>query len=210
MSLSSLAYAIRKSEELNFSTVNFKHLDILNLRNIKKTFDIVEVMGVLHHMEDPMLGLETILGNINPGGLLRIGLYSKKARENISRIRKDILELNIQANKSSMLSFRNKIKGSEINCYEEIFLSSDAYSSSGFRDLIFHEHELYFDLEDIKNFIKKYDLHFCGFDDEELNSRFQNIYGFSELQNLDKWIIIENNNEKTFSKMYQFWCQKIS
>ena len=209
LSLSSLAYAIRKSKELKFSNIHFNHLDILNLKKINANFDIVEVMGVLHHMENPMQGLESILNCIKPGGLLRIGLYSKKARENITRIKKDMTKLDIQADKNSMLSFRNKIKKLKINLYDEIFQSNDAYSLSGFRDLIFHEHELYFNLDDIKNFIKKYNLHFCGFDNDELNSKFINMFGFEELQNLDKWANIENNNKKYFSRMYQFWCQKV-
>ena len=68
-----------KSKELKFSNIHFNHLDILNLKKINANFDIVEVMGVLHHMENPMLGLESILNCIKPGGLLKIGLYSKKA-----------------------------------------------------------------------------------------------------------------------------------
>ena len=50
LSLSSLAYAKRKTNELGFTNVDYLQADILHLHQLGKEFDIIESGGVLHHM----------------------------------------------------------------------------------------------------------------------------------------------------------------
>ena len=45
---------------------------------------------VLHHGENPFEGWTVLTNKLKPGGLMRIGLYSKVARENIQKIRDHI------------------------------------------------------------------------------------------------------------------------
>ena len=57
LSKKSLAYAKRKIEEANIDNVELLHSDILELKNYNKRFDVIECMGVIHHMESPIEGL---------------------------------------------------------------------------------------------------------------------------------------------------------
>ena len=61
LSLSSLAYAKRKIEEIGYKKIEFLQGDILNLKKLNRKFDIIECMGVLHHMKEPMKGLKILL-----------------------------------------------------------------------------------------------------------------------------------------------------
>ena len=61
MSLTSLAYAKRKIKEAGFRNIELLQSDILNLKNLKRKFDIIESVGVLHHMKEPLKGLEILL-----------------------------------------------------------------------------------------------------------------------------------------------------
>ena len=70
LSISSLAYAQRKTEELGISNIKYMQADILDLRELNQKFDIIESTGVLHHMEDPMAGWKVLVGCLNPGGLM--------------------------------------------------------------------------------------------------------------------------------------------
>jgi len=56
LSLSSLAYAKRKTEELGFQNIDYMQADILDLGKLDRKFDIIESVGVLHHMDEPMAG----------------------------------------------------------------------------------------------------------------------------------------------------------
>ena len=90
LSLSSLAYAKRKVEEIKLDNVKFLHADILNLKNLNKKFDIIECAGVLHHMKDPLEGLKILTELLEPHGFMRLGLYSELARNDIIKIREYI------------------------------------------------------------------------------------------------------------------------
>ena len=83
LSLASLSYAKRKVEELGLKNIDFLHADILQLKDLKKKFDVIECVGVLHHMHDPLQGLKILVDLLEPNGLLLIGLYSEKARQDI-------------------------------------------------------------------------------------------------------------------------------
>ena len=86
LSLQSLAYAKRKTDELGFDNIEYLHADILELNKLKKKFDVIECVGVLHHMEKPMKGLEILLNLLEPHGFMKLGLYSDKARLHIVHI----------------------------------------------------------------------------------------------------------------------------
>ena len=60
LSLSSLAYAKRKTKELNINNIEYMQADILDLGKLKKQFDIIESSGVLHHMKNPMAGWQVL------------------------------------------------------------------------------------------------------------------------------------------------------
>ena len=110
LSLSSLAYAKRKTEELGIENINHMQADILDLRQLNKQFDIIESSGVLHHMDNPMAGWKALKDCLKPGGLIKIGLYSEIARQHIVEMRKEIGNAGIGSSYATMTSFREKVK----------------------------------------------------------------------------------------------------
>ncbi len=110
LSLSSLTYAKRKTEELDIENIDYMQADILDLCKLNKKFDIIESTGVLHHMDNPMKGWKALTECLKPGGLMRIGLYSELARHNILKIREEISQTGIGSRHAEMRSFRNIIK----------------------------------------------------------------------------------------------------
>ena len=89
LSLSSLAFAIRKSKELNITNIEYLQSDLLDITKLKMKFDIIECCGVLHHMKRPLLGWKSLCNSLKPNGLLKIALYSKKARQNVKKIQEE-------------------------------------------------------------------------------------------------------------------------
>ncbi len=210
LSLTSLSYALRKTEEYGFTNIEYRYADILDLDKRQKQFDIIESVGVLHHMSDPLAGWQTLVECLKPGGLIKIGLYSELARSYIAGIRAEIGPKFIGSSTDDIRSFRKSILNSTQSSYQEIFASSDFYSLSSLRDLLFHVKEHRFTIPEIKAALLDLGLVFCGFEGDQIISQFQHAFPSSDdLYDLDKWFIYERANPKTFGRMYQFWCQKI-
>lgn len=209
LSLSSLAYAQRKTEELGIKNIEYIRSDILNLKKLDKQFDIIESVGVLHHMNDPMAGWKALVDCLKDGGVMKIGLYSELARKQIVEIRNEISRLGIGSSDAEMRSFRQALIEPERDCFEEIRYSSNFYSLSELRDLLFHIQEHRFDIPQINECLDKLGLKFCGFNKKAAVQKFrQSNNEPKDLYDLYKWQRFEEANPDTFAGMYQFWCQK--
>ena len=168
------------------------------------------MVGVLHHMDDPYNGWKCLKGCLRDDGLMYIGLYSELARQNIKLIRNGIKKMNIYPDKKNIINFRNKIIKSNEKKYHDLKNSTDFYSLSALRDLIFHFQEHTFTLDKIEQILEKLNMKFIGFEDTYVLEKFK-FFKKSENQiyNLEDWKRFENKNPRIFAGMYQFWCQKI-
>ena len=209
LSLASLAYAQRKSNELCLTNTDYLLADILRLNQIGKEFDIIESVGVLHHMDEPMAGWRILAGLLKPGGLMKIGLYSELARQHIVEIRKEITALGVGTSESDIRKFRQSLAESDDENHQLLITSGDFSSLSTIRDLLFHVQEHRFTLPQIKNCLDELGLKFCGFEDNEAILNFRELHGKeADIYDLELWHQYEERNPRAFSGMYQFWCQK--
>ena len=86
----------------------------------------------------------------------------------------------------------------------------DFYNLSNLRDLLFHVQEHRFTIPQIKECLYELGLKFCGFEEKQVVSHFQQINkAKDDTYDLDKWEAYEEANPRAFAGMYQFWCQKI-
>ncbi len=210
LSFNSLAYAKRKAEELNCQNINFIQGDLLDLRKLDKKFDIIESVGVLHHMDDPLAGWKSLTDCLKKDALMLIGLYSEKARENIANIREKINSSKIKTTQKNIINFRKDIFDNPNTKWDSIKYSPDFYSTSGVRDLLFHIKEHRFTIPKIEKYMKDLNIKFLGFEDTYVIKKFKEVYDENnDIYNLNKWEEYEKNNPRIFSGMYQFWCKKI-
>ena len=199
LSLSSLAYAMRKTEELGITNIEYLQADILDLGKLGRQFDIVESAGVLHHMDDPMAGWSVLTDCLKPAGLMMIALYSEVARQNIVKMRDEIRRSDIGVSNSAMRSFRQNIIGSDQEHHKQILSSSDFYSLSTLRDLLFHVQEHRFTIPQIQTCLTELGLSFCGFEKHRIVKAFRSQNPDSDdLYGLEKWHAFEQDNPPDF------------
>ena len=211
LSLSSLSYAKRKTEELRIQNIDYMQADILDLGKLRRQFDIVESVGVLHHMDDPLSGWRVLTDCLKPGGLMKIGLYSEMARQHIVEMRQEISKAGIGSSDAAMKSFRTTVMESDKSHHKKILISSDFYSLSTLKDLLFHVQEHRFTIPQIQDCLAELGLKFCGFESPYIVSHFKLTNAIAgDPYDLDKWQIYEEANPRAFAGMYQFWCQKIT
>ena len=210
LSLASLAYAKRKTTELGITNLEYLQADILKLNNLEQEFDIIESAGVLHHMDEPMAGWRVLTDLLKPGGLMMIGLYSELARQHIVEVRKEITALRLGTSEAEIREFRRLLAESNNENHQLLTKSSDFFSLSQLRDLIFHVQEHRFTLPQIKNSLDELGLKFCGFVTKDAISNFKELHGEeADIFDLTLWHQYEESNPSTFIGMYEFWCQKL-
>ena len=209
LSITSLKYAKRKTEELGIKNIEYIQHDILDLKKLNRKFDIIICAGVLHHMNNPLKGWSILTSCLHEGGLFYIGLYSKFARKELNSLREEISEKGIKYNNAQIKSYRALLIRSILDRNKWVINSQDFYSTSMFRDFLFHTQEKQFTLPEIKKTISDLGLIFCGFADFRILNLFKKENKSScDLHDLDKWHLFESNNPHIFRGMYQFWCQK--
>lgn len=171
LSRASLRYGKRSAEFFGYPGIDFVQGDILEVGALETTFDYIESGGVLHHMADPNAGLRALANVCRPGGVLRISLYSKKARAAIGRSRpiiramaKDFSAKEMRKARHEFIDYalRRDIPQSSVL---PVFSAFDFYSLSMLRDLLFHSQEIYYDIPMVAHFAEQAGLRFCGFVD---------------------------------------------
>ncbi|MDB2341183.1 tetratricopeptide repeat protein [Candidatus Pelagibacter bacterium] len=210
LSLASLAYAKRKTAELGITNLEYLQADILKLDQLDQEFDIIESVGVLHHMNEPMAGWRVLTDLLKPGGLIMIGLYSELARHPIVEVRKEITLHKVGTSDVDIRKFRRSLAESNDKNHQLLTKWGDFFSLSMLRDLIFHVQEHRFTLLQIKNCINELGLKFCGFDNKDTILNFRKLHGEeADIYDLALWHQYEKSNPRAFTRMYQFWCQKL-
>jgi len=213
LSLTSLAYAKRKTEELNINNIEYMQADILQLKKLNKKFDIIESSGTLHHMKDPVKGLKVLLDILVPHGFLKLGLYSETARKEIVEAREFIKKKNYKNTTKDIKICRQDIINKKVNpIISKISISTDFYSISSVRDLLFHVQEHRFTIPQISKILKDLNLEFLGFyfSDLIVKKKFSESFPDDKKNtSLENWHQFEINNPDTFTRMYQFWVRKI-
>jgi Flp pilus assembly protein TadD/SAM-dependent methyltransferase len=212
ISLSSLGYAKSKTESLGMHNIEYGQADILKLAGIDRSFDVIESIGVLHHLGNPFKGWRVLLSLLRPGGFMRIGLYSAKARRDVTDARAFIAERGYGSMPEDIRRCRQAIIARAAgDLARGVTERWDFYSTSGCRDLLFHVQEHQFELAEIKSFLKDEQLVFIGFENIPGPMIKEYLRWFPEdaaMTDLDNWDALEKQHPTVFGSMYRFWIQK--
>jgi 2-polyprenyl-3-methyl-5-hydroxy-6-metoxy-1,4-benzoquinol methylase len=208
LSLGSLGYAKRKLPVRLSDRLDYAQGDILKLGGIGRSFDMIDVTGVLHHMRDPFEGWRILLSLLRPRGIMHLGFYSEVARADVVAARAFIAERGYTTTVADIRRCRQDLLQTPLG---SVVRYSDFFSMSECRDLLFHVQEIRMTIPAIKAFIDSHGLKFIGFDLNEpaaqgLRALFADA-GWS-MSDLGKWDVVEAKFPNTFGSMYQFWVQK--
>jgi SAM-dependent methyltransferase len=209
LSRTSLAYGARMAAHLGLQRVRFAQADILALDVLDQRFALIESGGVLHHLADPLAGWAVLRRLLRPDGLMRIGLYSERARASVVAARALIAAEGYGSTLEGIRAARARIAGLPADHPAAgIAYCWDFYSQSGFRDLAMHVQEHRFTLPRLAASLDALDLRFVGFSvSAAVLERFRARFPAPGAElDLACWDQFEAEEPWTFAAMYQFWC----
>lgn len=213
LSRASLAYAQRKTREMAVAGIEYGQADLLQLGTWTRQFDLIECSGVIHHLADPWEGWRILRSRLRRGGLMKIGLYSAIARQDIVRARSVVAARGYRATPEDIRRCREDlVNEGASNPLGFALTSQDFFSASGCRDLLFHVQEQHMNLLQIADFLKEQRLRFLGFQvDPTVLHRYRMRFPDDRAAiNLAHWDRFERDHPDTFASMYQFWVQAVS
>jgi 2-polyprenyl-3-methyl-5-hydroxy-6-metoxy-1,4-benzoquinol methylase len=202
LSSSALAWGKMQAERLG-SEINWQQGDLLEIGQLGLSFDVIECSGVLHHMDNPLAGLKALTRVLKVGGLIKIALYSRTARQQISQLRQQLHPL--PDNDQDLRALRGDIlRQQNLPQWQNILISPDFYSLSTCRDLLCHEQEWVFDIAAIEPWLEQAGLQWVGMLAPE---QYSGPASAADLTPAD-WALIEQQQPDLFSGMYQFYARK--
>ncbi len=206
LSRASLAYAARRAQLHGIDNVRFVCCDLLEVGDLGQRFDHIESVGVLHHLGDPEQGLRALQSVLNPGGTLKLGLYSEAAREDVNVVRRSFAgretppgDDEVRALRFAMLSGLQEGTRSRLLDFRDFFTLNEC------RDLLFHPQEHQFTVAGIRDLLARVALDFLGFEVKfSQGARYAERFPGAPADDLDNWATLEHESPRLFSGMYQF------
>ena len=212
LSVASLAYGMRMARELNIDNLSFIQGDLVHTSKLGRRFQVIECSGVLHHMANPEAGWQALVECLEPGGVMKVGLYSERASVDVIAARNVIETRGLKPSTQNIKKFRTEILNA--NPGDSLYplrYSEDLYTLSACRDLLFHVHEQCFTLPRIQRALHILGLQFIGFDLSMPDVRHRYLAFNPQDQtmtDLSAWASFEDRYPQTFAAMYIFWVQK--
>ena len=138
-----------------------------DLTTLEGQFDVIESVGVLHHLPDPAVGFKAMKRLLAPKGTLVLGLYSRMARRSIPVIRHLARNANYEQFRTFLTGGEMASPGEEGHVekarFQREFLTEFSISSrSTFEDLLLHPVEHVFELPQLEELLAEVGLKITG------------------------------------------------
>ncbi|GAB4224549.1 MAG: class I SAM-dependent methyltransferase [Stanieria sp.] len=155
---------------LHPKSVEFHHLKLEEATQLPGEFDFINCVGVLHHLPDPIKGIQALAAKLAPGGLLHIFVYAELGRWEITLMQKAIAILQgekrgdyrdgVQVGRQifAALPENNRILKQEKERW-----ALENHRDEAFADMYVHPQEIDYNIETLFELIDASGLEFVGF-----------------------------------------------
>ena len=101
--------------------ITFRCGDLLDPAIEPGPFHLIDAYGVLHHLEDPTVGLSLLTQRLVDGGILRLMVYSRGARREVESVRRAFRLLGIRDTATALELIRRAPADSRLaSCYRSL------------------------------------------------------------------------------------------
>jgi SAM-dependent methyltransferase len=187
--------------ERSLSNLEVHHLDLREISRLGRSFDLIFCSGVLHHLEQPEIGLQALASVLDPNGIMILMLYGHAPRVGVYLLQDAFRRLGLNQNSQSIEFVRGVISSLPQHHYFNWYRSNapDLKSDSGIVDTLLHVRDRAYSVPQVLALVEDNGLRFQGWED--------NHYYFPEgplrpgtplwsriksLPDREQWAVIEN------------------
>ncbi len=170
LSPGAIAVATERCLRSKADRVTFHNLSIYDVDQLPGEFDMINCVGVLHHMPDPIRGIQALAGKLKPGGILHIFVYAELGRFEIQLTQEAIALL--QGDKRGDYKdgvhvgrtlFSSLPEQNRLRKREETRWALENHKDECFADMYVHPQEIDYNVKTLFNLIDSAGLDFVGF-----------------------------------------------
>jgi SAM-dependent methyltransferase len=203
ISRSSLDHHDYLKSHYGLTNLELHQLPIEEVHSLNRDFDLIVSSGVLHHLADPLLGLQSLAGSLRPDGVIGIMLYAKYGRVGVEMLQAVFRDLGLGQDQPSVEIVREVIAAlpADHPVTSYLGIASDLHSDAGLVDTFLHRRDRSFTVDDCLDLVTGAGL---VFQDWLLKSPYQHPLtsgsqfqtSMSELSQQQQWSVMERINAR--------------
>jgi SAM-dependent methyltransferase len=170
LSSGALQVAQERCRKSGANRVEFHHLSLYDADKLPGEFDLINCVGVLHHLPDPKRGIQSLASKLRPGGLMHIFVYGELGRYEIQLMQQAIalLQGNQRGDYRDGVQLGRQIFSSLPDTNRLVKREKERWSLENHRDECFadmyvHPQEIDYNIETLFELIDASGLDFVGF-----------------------------------------------
>ncbi|MBD1804238.1 class I SAM-dependent methyltransferase [Microcoleus sp. FACHB-SPT15] len=170
LSAGALSVAKERCQRSGANRVEFHHLSLYDAEQLEGEFDLINCVGVLHHLPDPIRGIQSLAAKLAPGGLMHIFVYAELGRWEIQLMQKAIalLQGNQRGDYTDGVQVGRQIfsalpESNRLVKREKERWSLENQRDANFADMYVHPQEIDYNIETLFELIDASGLEFIGF-----------------------------------------------
>lgn len=200
LSETSLAHSNRLRDRHGLKNLELRQMSLLDVGQLKQTFDLILCTGVLHHLPNPDAGLKALADVLGPSGSIGIMLYGKAARAGVYQMQDILRRLGAGPDAGGLGMARELLKF--VPSHHYLFepngkLPIDLAQDAGIVDMLLHPQDRAYSVPEIMEFVAAAGLIFFGWNDnaDYCPDRFlsgEMLERVLALPSVEQWAIVEN------------------
>ncbi len=176
LSSGALEVAQERCQRSGADRVTFHHLSIYDVGQLEGEFDLINCVGVLHHLPDPIRGIKALASKLAPGGLFHIFVYAELGRWEIRLMQQAIrlLQQNSTLAQPTGETYQEGVKigrqifaalpeNNRILKREKERWAMENHRDASFADMYVHPQEIDYNIDTLFELIEASGLEFLGF-----------------------------------------------
>jgi SAM-dependent methyltransferase len=170
LSAGALAVARERCQRSGANRVEFQHLSLYDAEQLPGEFDLINCVGVLHHLPDPIRGIQAIASKLAPGGIMHIFVYGEIGRWEIKLMQQAIalLQNDKQGDYRDGVQIGRKLfaslpENNRLVKREKSRWAMENQRDECFADMYVHPQEIDYNIDTLFDLIDASGLTFLGF-----------------------------------------------
>ncbi len=170
ISAGTLEVARERCRRSGADRVEFQQLSLFDVEQLPGEFDLINCVGVLHHTDDPVRGIQALARKLAPGGIFHIFVYGELGRWEVRLMQKAIalLQGDQRGDYRDGVEIGRKIfaslpENNRIRKREQERWSLENHRDENFADMYVHPQEIDYNIDSLFELIDASGLEFIGF-----------------------------------------------